>query len=133
MAVSRRESGGLESPSGALFQFYKIEEDQKLIVVSHYLDGEALRWYQWIFRNNQLSNWPHFADKVRIRFKQKGYESAARRFVNLRQVTYVAEYQNGCEDILLSFGESDVLFPGHTYVHPQWSNITNSFFPLQGV
>jgi len=40
------------------FNFYKIEEDQKLIVVSHYLDGEALRWYQWLFRNNQLSNWP---------------------------------------------------------------------------
>ncbi|KAH0657609.1 hypothetical protein KY289_026357 [Solanum tuberosum] len=68
------------------FNFYKIEEDQKLIVVSHYLDGEALRWYQWLFRNNQLSNWLHFADKVRIQFKQKGYESAARRFLNLRQV-----------------------------------------------
>ncbi|KAG5607221.1 hypothetical protein H5410_028713 [Solanum commersonii] len=68
------------------FNFYKIEEYQKFIVVSHYLDGETLRWYQWLFRNNQLSNWPHFADKVRIWFKQKGYESAARRFVNLRQV-----------------------------------------------
>ncbi|KAH0672347.1 hypothetical protein KY290_024583 [Solanum tuberosum] len=73
------------------FNFYKIEEDQKLIV--------------------------------------KGYEFPARRFVNLRQVTYVVEYQNDCEDILSSFGESDVLFSGHTYVHPQWSNITNSFFP----
>ncbi|KAH0729806.1 hypothetical protein KY289_000994 [Solanum tuberosum] len=111
------------------FNFYKIEEDQKLIVVLHYLDGEALRWYQWLFRNNQFSNWPQFIDKVRIHFKQKEYESAARRFVNLRQVTYVAEYQNGCEDILSSFGDSDVLFSGHTCVHPQWSNITNSFFP----
>ncbi|KAH0742977.1 hypothetical protein KY290_030970 [Solanum tuberosum] len=85
------------------FDFYKIEKDQKLMVVSPYLDGEAFQWYQWLFRNNQLTNWPHLADKVRIRFKEKGYESAAERFHNLRQVTYVIENQNRCEDILSSF------------------------------
>ncbi|KAG5609595.1 hypothetical protein H5410_020876, partial [Solanum commersonii] len=94
------------------FDFYKIEEDQKLNVASLYLDGEALKLYQWLFRNNQLIDWPHFADK-----------STEGRFANLGQLPYVIEYQNCCED---SFGESDVLFPGRTYVHPQWSNITNS-------
>ncbi|KAH0716999.1 hypothetical protein KY290_013560 [Solanum tuberosum] len=105
------------------FDFYKIEEDQKLNVASFYLDGEALKWYQWLFRNNQLIDWLHFADKVRIRFKQKEYESTEGRFTNLGQLPYVIEYQNCCED---RFGESDILFPGRTYVHPRWSNITNS-------
>ena len=111
------------------FDFYKIEEDQKLNVVSLYLDGEALQWYPWLFRNNQLSDWLRFADKMKIRLKQKWYESAAEWSANLEQVTYVTEYQNRCEDILSSFGKSDVLFPGHTYVHPCWSNITNSLIP----
>ncbi|WMV45203.1 hypothetical protein MTR67_038588 [Solanum verrucosum] len=30
------------------------------------------------------------------------------------------------KDFIHSFGESDVLFPGRIYFHPQWSNITNS-------
>ncbi|KAH0706202.1 hypothetical protein KY285_010700 [Solanum tuberosum] len=71
------------------FDFYKIEEDQKLNVASLYLDGEALKWYQWLFRNNQLIDWPHFTDKVRIRFKQKGYKSTEGRFANLGQLPYV--------------------------------------------
>uniref|UniRef100_M1BNP4 Retrotransposon protein n=1 Tax=Solanum tuberosum TaxID=4113 RepID=M1BNP4_SOLTU len=106
------------------FDFHKIEEDQKLNVASFYLDGEALKCYQWLFRNNQLIDWPHFADKVRIRFKQKGFESTGGRFANFEHVTYVTEYQNCCED---SPSESSLLFPSHTYVHPQWRNITNSF------
>ncbi|KAH0675448.1 hypothetical protein KY285_023249 [Solanum tuberosum] len=57
------------------FDFYNIEEDQKLTVASFYLDGEALDWYRWLFRNNQLIDWPHFAAKVRIRFKPKELES----------------------------------------------------------
>ncbi|KAH0695602.1 hypothetical protein KY284_015656 [Solanum tuberosum] len=104
------------------FDFHKIEEDQKLNVASFYLDGEALKWNQGLFRNNQLIDWPHFADKVKIRFKQKGFESTGGRFANLEQVTYVTEYQNCCED---SLGESGLLFPSHTYVHLQWRNITN--------
>ncbi|KAH0698080.1 hypothetical protein KY289_015562 [Solanum tuberosum] len=105
------------------FRSMLLEEDQKLNVASFYLDGEALKWYQWLFRNNQLIDWPHFADKVRIQFKQKGFESTGGRFSNLEQVTYVTEYQNCCED---SLDESGLLFPSHTYVHPQWRNITNS-------
>lgn len=36
------------------FDFYKIEEDQRLTVASFYFDGEALEWYKWLFRNKQL-------------------------------------------------------------------------------
>ncbi|KAG5630626.1 hypothetical protein H5410_002343 [Solanum commersonii] len=43
---------------------FDVAGDQKLNVASFYLDGEALKWYQWLFRNNQLIDWPHFADKV---------------------------------------------------------------------
>ncbi|XP_059289209.1 uncharacterized protein LOC132042701 [Lycium ferocissimum] len=93
-----------ENPEGWIFQaehyfdFYKIEDDQKLTVASFYLDGEASKWYRWLFRNKQLLDWPHFADKVRIRFKQKGFESMEGRF----------EYPSRFEAISSAFSESDV-------------------------
>ncbi|OIT20470.1 hypothetical protein A4A49_39630 [Nicotiana attenuata] len=71
-----------ENPESWIFQaeryfsFYKIKDDQKLTRASFYIEGEALEWYGWLVRNNQLIDWPHFADKVRIRFKQKGLVSA---------------------------------------------------------
>ncbi|KAH0712727.1 hypothetical protein KY289_008686 [Solanum tuberosum] len=53
------------------FNCYKIEEDQKLNVASFYFDGEALEWYGWLFRNNQLTGWDHFLDKLMIRFRSR--------------------------------------------------------------
>ncbi|WMV51161.1 hypothetical protein MTR67_044546 [Solanum verrucosum] len=46
------------------FEFYEIAEKYKLSLASLYLDGEALEWYQWLFRNKQLSDWKHFTTKV---------------------------------------------------------------------
>ncbi|OIT01078.1 hypothetical protein A4A49_01868 [Nicotiana attenuata] len=57
------------------FDFYKIKDDQKLTRALFYLDGDTLEWYQSLYRNKQLIDWPHFADKVRTRFKQKGLKS----------------------------------------------------------
>lgn len=81
------------------FDFYGTEDDQKLTMASFYLDGEALEWYRWLFRNNQLLGWTHFAEKVQIRLKEKGLESAEGRLVKLRQVTTVSELQGRFEAI----------------------------------
>ncbi|WMV09979.1 hypothetical protein MTR67_003364 [Solanum verrucosum] len=82
------------------FDFYRIEEDQRLTMASFFLDGEALEWYRWLFRNNQLVDWPHFAEKVRIGFKQTGLESAGGRLAKLRQVTTVSDLQGRFEAIV---------------------------------
>ncbi|XP_019255164.1 PREDICTED: uncharacterized protein LOC109233755 [Nicotiana attenuata] len=68
-------------------------ESEQLTIVSFYLDGEALEWYRWLFRNKQLVDWDHFAAKVRIRFRQKGLESAEGRLAKLHQTTTVSEFQ----------------------------------------
>ncbi|OIS95615.1 hypothetical protein A4A49_58539, partial [Nicotiana attenuata] len=59
------------------FDFYKIEDSQKLMIASFYLDGEALE----------------------IRFKAKGLESTEDRLAKLRQVTTVSELQGRFEAI----------------------------------
>ncbi|KAH0651656.1 hypothetical protein KY284_031568 [Solanum tuberosum] len=79
------------------FNFYKIEEDQKLNVALFYLDGEALEWYQWLFRNNQLIDWMHFAEK--------------RKYVSLQEVPSVTEYPNRLEVVSSDFCQSDILSP----------------------
>ncbi|XP_055809376.1 uncharacterized protein LOC129877868 [Solanum dulcamara] len=50
------------------FELYGITEDHKLILASFYLDGDALEWYRWLFRNKQLFNWEHFTEKLLVRF-----------------------------------------------------------------
>ncbi|KAM3327123.1 hypothetical protein P3S67_002249 [Capsicum chacoense] len=78
------------------FTFYKIKEDQKLTVASFYFDGEALEWYQWLLRNNQLIDWPHFADKgeyedTSLQVKAEGAENllnqAKREIHNSEEIT----------------------------------------------
>ncbi|OIT26328.1 hypothetical protein A4A49_57860, partial [Nicotiana attenuata] len=74
-----------ENPEAWIFQaqryfdFYKIAENQRLTIASFYLDGDALEWYRWLFRNKQLVDWEHFAAKVRTRYYQKELESAEGR------------------------------------------------------
>ncbi|KAH0734303.1 hypothetical protein KY285_010010 [Solanum tuberosum] len=58
------------------FNFYKIEEDQKLNVASFYFDGEALGWYRWLFCNKQLAGWDHFVDKLIIRFRSRNRDTS---------------------------------------------------------
>lgn len=43
---------GLDCQVEHYFDFYNIEEDQKLVVASFNLDGEALDWCQWFLVTN---------------------------------------------------------------------------------
>ncbi|XP_019240631.1 PREDICTED: uncharacterized protein LOC109220626 [Nicotiana attenuata] len=94
-----------ENPEAWLFQaeryfaHYGIADDEKLTIASFYLDGDALEWYRWLYRNKQLAGWEHFAEKVRIRFLPKGLESAEGRLAKLRQITTVPELQSRFEKI----------------------------------
>jgi len=73
------------------FIFYDILSEHKLSWASFYLDGEALEWYRWLFRNKQLAGWDHFVDKLFIRFQSR--KDPYNRFAFLRQFTTVDDYQ----------------------------------------
>ncbi|WMV28188.1 hypothetical protein MTR67_021573 [Solanum verrucosum] len=82
------------------FDFYRIEDSQKLTMKSFYLDGDAIEWYRWLFRNKQLIGWEHFAEKARVRFKPKGLESAEGVLAKLRQVTTISELHSRFDAIV---------------------------------
>ncbi|KAH0757084.1 hypothetical protein KY290_020577 [Solanum tuberosum] len=73
------------------FIFYDILSEHKLSWASFYLDGEALEWYRWLFRNKQLAGWDHFVDKLFIRFQSR--KDPHNRFAFVRQFTTVDDYQ----------------------------------------
>lgn len=56
------------------FKFYGISENNNLLLASSYLDGEALKWCQWLSQNKQLADWDHFTEKVLIRFRKRRLE-----------------------------------------------------------
>ena len=39
------------------FYFYRIVDDHKFSTALFYLDGDALEWYRWLYRNKQLIDW----------------------------------------------------------------------------
>ncbi|WMV08101.1 hypothetical protein MTR67_001486 [Solanum verrucosum] len=51
------------------FDFYAISNAHKLHYVSSYFDGDALEWFHWMSRNNQLVDWKYFKEQVVLRFQ----------------------------------------------------------------
>ncbi|XP_070047400.1 uncharacterized protein [Nicotiana tomentosiformis] len=81
------------------FEFYNILPDHQLSLASFYLDGEVPDWYRWMFRNKQLIDWPHFAGKIRIRFRDQSLRSPEGRLSKLLQITTVADFRARFEAI----------------------------------
>jgi len=42
------------------FQYHATPEHDRLTIVSFYMDGRALAWFQWMATNGQLTSWPTF-------------------------------------------------------------------------
>ncbi|OIT35732.1 hypothetical protein A4A49_03292 [Nicotiana attenuata] len=94
--------------------FYGISENNKLTLASSYLDGEALKWYQWLFRNKQLADWEHFTEKVLIRFRKrcleplKGHLAAIKEYSTEIEAQVFDKMSHGCCSKVFDTEQSDV-------------------------
>ncbi|OMO88582.1 Retrotransposon gag protein [Corchorus olitorius] len=79
------------------FQIYIILAHQKLTVASFFMIGEPLTWFQWMFRNHQLIDWPSFARALELRFSPSGHTKPQLALFKLRQTSTVAQYQKNFE------------------------------------
>lgn len=43
-----------------LFNYQNTPKEERIIVAYFYLDGAALSWYQWMFRNGLIASWSGF-------------------------------------------------------------------------
>ncbi|CAL1414734.1 unnamed protein product [Linum trigynum] len=87
------------SKCNKLFHLYSIPEEQKVDLVSYYLEGRAYTWFEgWSFRRFPLI-WGHFVDELLHRFGHREQLNVVAAFNKLRQTTSVARYQEDFEDL----------------------------------
>ncbi|XP_019423050.1 PREDICTED: uncharacterized protein LOC109332520 [Lupinus angustifolius] len=80
-------------------QMYFVPPDQRLPMISFYMQGEALSWFKWMFHNSQLSDWHSFTRDLEIRFGPSSYTNHQAELFKLQQVGTVADYQQQFEKL----------------------------------
>ncbi|KAL4341331.1 hypothetical protein GQ457_08G026970 [Hibiscus cannabinus] len=53
----------------AFFKFYQTKDSLRITMAAYNFEGIARRWYQWMKRYQQLSNWENFTRAMRARFQ----------------------------------------------------------------
>ncbi|XP_006606822.1 uncharacterized protein [Glycine max] len=62
------------------------------MVASFYLDGAALSWFQWMFRNGFITSWPALLQAIESRFAPSIYDDPRGALFKLTQRGTVTEY-----------------------------------------
>ncbi|CAL1388435.1 unnamed protein product [Linum trigynum] len=85
--------------SAKFFHLYSIPKDQKVELVSYYLEGRAHTWFEgWSFRHFPLI-WGQFVEELLHRFGNQEQLNVVAAFNKLRQTTTVFHYQEEFEDL----------------------------------
>lgn len=75
------------------FQFYQIPFEQRLSMTAFYMKGDALGWFKWMYRNNQLTDWHSFTRALELRFGPSSYDNFQAELFKLKQSGSVTDYQ----------------------------------------
>nr|GLL29687.1 uncharacterized protein LOC107175359 [Ipomoea trifida] len=81
------------------FSFWDIAEEQRIDIASFYMVGQALSWFQWMHKNQQLSSWRAFTIALEQRFGPSTYVNHRAALFKLTQRTTVAAYQSEFETL----------------------------------
>ncbi|CAJ2630725.1 unnamed protein product [Trifolium pratense] len=74
------------------FTYHETPKEERITIASFYLDGPALSWYQWMYRNSQLVSWNQFLQALETRFAPTAYDDPRGNLFKLTQSTTVAAY-----------------------------------------
>ncbi|GAU39763.1 hypothetical protein TSUD_220060 [Trifolium subterraneum] len=79
------------------FAYDNTSEEERIIVASFCLDGAALAWCQWMYKNGQIVSWNHFLQALEIRFAPTAYDDPRGKLFKLQQSTSVENYLSDFE------------------------------------
>ena len=88
-----------DDPSGWIykcerfFNFYAIEEDDRLSVASIYMEGRTLDWFQGYETSKPKITWNAFIKDLIFRFGPRRYDDPVGQVTKLRQSGTVQQYQ----------------------------------------
>jgi hypothetical protein len=74
------------------FTYHNTPDEERITIASFYLDGPALAWYQWMYRNGQIVFWHQFLQALELRFAPTAYDDPRGRLFKLHQTSTVAVY-----------------------------------------
>lgn len=75
-----------------LFEYQNTSEEERITVALFYLDGAALSWYQWMFRNGFIMSWSGFLQALESRFAPSYYDDPKGALFKLTQRSTMNEY-----------------------------------------
>lgn len=79
------------------FEVHQIPPEQKLMITTFYMSGEALGWYLWMKTTKQVETWETLAENLRLRFGPSTYwnpEVALNKLYQTASVSfYISEFE----------------------------------------
>jgi hypothetical protein len=81
------------------FEYHRTPEEERITVASFYLDGAALAWYQWMYRNGQIVSWNQFLMALELCFAPTAYDDPKGKLFKLTQSSSVAAYLSEFESL----------------------------------
>ena len=93
-----------------IFDFYEIEESNKVCTAVNYFRDAALRWFKFMEREFQQSppSWTHFKSLLIQHFKAANTETIIRnRLNNLRQIGSVIGYNDAFNKLIIELPDID--------------------------
>ncbi|KAF8407600.1 hypothetical protein HHK36_006734 [Tetracentron sinense] len=75
------------------FKFQNTPEEDKTLLESFHLEGEANQWFQWYERIHPAMTWVTFVRALFVRFGPSDYEDFDEALSKLRQTGTIREYQ----------------------------------------
>jgi len=85
--------------SDQYFTFYSIPLQQWLAIAAFFMTGQALSWFQWMYRNQQLSDWDSFVRALELRFGPSMFINPQASLFMLWQTSSVSNYQIEFENL----------------------------------
>jgi len=81
------------------FELYPLAEEQRIRTGSFHFNGAAYSWYRWIINNHVQQTWEQYLEGLRLCFGANLYHDPRTALKELKQTTYVGEYQSQFEEL----------------------------------
>ena len=79
------------------FSFYQTPFNERLLMPSFHMDGDALVWFQDSDENGMFATWEGFSEALLTRFGNTAYDDPMESLIRLRQTTNVVVYKGKFE------------------------------------
>ena len=79
------------------FRFYQTSLNERLLMASFHMDGDALVWFQDSDENGVFATWEGFLEALLTRFGSTAYKDPMESLTRLRQTTNVVVYKGQFE------------------------------------